>query len=178
MSVLAEHILELHRSLTRARIPHAFGGALALAYCTEQARGTIDIDINVFIEPGDVPRLRSALPKGVRVTATVAKQLVRDGQARALWDRIPVDLFLNTTDFHRQAAARVAWHSFGGQPLPFLACNDLAVFKAFFARTKDWADLEEMQHTGLLDVTAVCSVLAEYLGPDDERIARLRSLPH
>lgn len=178
MSILAEHIVELHRSLARARIPHAFGGALALAFCTEQARGTIDIDINVFIEPDDVPRLRSALPDGVRLTATVAKQLVQDGQARALWDRIPVDLFLNTTDFHRQAAARVTWHSFSGRSLPFLACNDLAVFKAFFARTKDWADLEEMQRAGLLDIVAVSSVLAAYLGPDDERIARLRSLLH
>ncbi len=28
--------------------------------------------------------------------------------------------------------------------LPFLSCPDLAVFKVFFNRTKDWADLEAM----------------------------------
>jgi len=176
MSLLAERIVQLHRSLQHARIPHAFGGALALAYCTEQARGTIDIDVNIFLDVQDIARLRTALPDGVRLTAAISKRLVADGQARVLWDRIPVDLFLNTTDFHRLAAARVVWHRFSGRQLPFLACNDLAVFKAFFSRTKDWADLEEMQRAGVLDIAAVCSVLAEYLGPDDERITRLRAL--
>lgn len=177
MSVLAERIVELHRSLRRVQLPHAFGGALALAYCTEQARGTLDIDVNVFIDVTDIARLRSALPDGVRLTATAGKQLRHDGQARAMWGPIPVDLFLNTTDFHRAAAERVVWHRFAGGELPFLACSDLAVFKAFFNRTKDWADLEAMHSTGLLDIGRVCSVLAEYLGPDDDRITRLRGLP-
>jgi len=52
----------------------------------------------------------------------------------------------------------------------------LAVFKAFFNRTRDWADLEAMRDAGTLDVVAVAGVLVSYLGADDERIARLRSL--
>ena len=176
MSILAERIVELHRALRKAGIPHAFGGALALAYCTEQARATLDIDVNVFIGTGEIPRLRAALPESVRLTDTVRKQLVADGQARILWGQIPLDLFLDTTPFHQAAAERVVWHRFGKLDLPFLCCNDLAVFKAFFARTKDWADLEEVHRVGLLDVDRVCGVLAEYLGPDDERIARLRSI--
>lgn len=177
MSLLAERVLLLHRSLHRSRIPHAFGGALALAYCTQQARGTIDIDLNVFLDAEQVSRLRAALPEGLRISAASARQLETQGQARVLWDKIPVDFFLSTTEFHHQVAARVAWHRFGGKEVPFLACNDLAVFKAFFSRTKDWADLEEMLHVGLLDTPTVCSALAEYLGPDDERITRLRNLP-
>ena len=43
------------------------------------------------------------------------------------------------------AASRARWEDFDGEQLPFLACPDLAVFKAFFSRTRDWADLEEMQ---------------------------------
>jgi hypothetical protein len=50
------------------------------------------------------------------------------------------------------------------------------VFKAFFDRTKDWADLEEMQLAGTLDIEAVAGVLVHYLGPDDPRVARLLSL--
>jgi hypothetical protein len=50
------------------------------------------------------------------------------------------------------------------------------VFKAFFSRTKDWADLEAMAEAGALDVAAVVGVLAAYLGPDDERIERLLAL--
>ena len=57
-----------------------------------------------------------------------------------------------------------------------LAPDDLAVFKAFFDRTKDWADLEEMVTAGTLDVDRAVGVLSRYLGPTDERIERLRGL--
>ena len=64
------------------------------------------------------------------------------------------------------------------QRLPFLSCNDLAVFKAFFNRTKDWADLEEMQTAGTLDISRVAQVIIEMLGADDERVAHLLALPN
>ena len=60
--------------------------------------------------------------------------------------------------------------------MPFLDCADLAVFKAFFNRSKDWLDLQTMLHAGTLDKDAVVRVLTEYLGADDERIDRLRNL--
>ena len=60
--------------------------------------------------------------------------------------------------------------------IPFLSCGDLAVFKAFFNRTKDWADLEEMHTAGTLDLAFVTGVLAEYLGADDERVVSLTKL--
>jgi hypothetical protein len=60
--------------------------------------------------------------------------------------------------------------------LPFLGCQDLAVFKAFFNRTKDWADLEAMHEAGTLDVAGVAGVLATFLGSDDDRISRLLAL--
>ncbi|MGK2957800.1 MAG: hypothetical protein ACSLFB_05250, partial [Acidimicrobiales bacterium] len=43
---LAQKVLALTGTL--GVIPHAFGGALALAYYAE-ARATIDIDLNVFV---------------------------------------------------------------------------------------------------------------------------------
>jgi hypothetical protein len=58
----------------------------------------------------------------------------------------------------------------------FLACNDLAVLKAFFNRTREWADLEEMLAAGTLDLERVLGVLARYLGPRDPRVERMRSL--
>ena len=42
MSQIPEKMLAIHRSLDGAHLPHAFGGALALAWCTERARGTIE----------------------------------------------------------------------------------------------------------------------------------------
>lgn len=173
---LPAKMLAVHACLREARLAHAFGGALALAWCTQQARGTIDLDVNVFVDPEATDEALAALPDEVVATAEDRSLLERDGQARLWWDSTPVDLFLNTTEFHAEVAARVRWEPFAGSELPFLACTDLAVFKAFFDRTKDWADLEAMRDAGTLDVAAVAGVLAVFLGPDDGRVARLLSL--
>ena len=176
MSGIPEKMVAIHRSLLHAGFDHAFGGALALAWCTQQARGTIDVDVNVFVGPDRADDLLAALPSAVAVTDGDRALLARDGQARLWWDRTPLDLFLNTTDFHDRIAARVRWEPFAGTELPFLGCEDLAVFKAFFNRTKHWADLEAMHEAGTLDRAAVAGVLASFLGGDDERIARLLAI--
>jgi len=173
---LPEKMIAVHESLRDAGIDHAFGGALALAWCTQQARGTIDLDVNVFVGPDRTDDTLSALPRGVVATEDDRALLKRDGQARLWWGSTPVDIFLNTTEFHERVATRVRWEPFAGTDLQFLSCEDLAVFKAFFNRTKDWADLEAMRDAGTLDVPTVAGVLASFLGGDDERITRLLSL--
>jgi hypothetical protein len=52
----------------------------------------------------------------------------------------------------------------------------LAVFKVFFDRTKDWADLEAMQEAGTLDAPFVAGVIGHYLGDDDPRLQRLQAI--
>lgn len=173
---LVDKILDLHLALRAADLDHAFGGALALAWCTERARGTIDIDLNVFVDQGDADRFVSALPDAIEVSDVDVERLVRDGQVRLWWESTPLDVFMNTTEFHMQVATRARTELFLGHDVPFLACSDLAVFKAFFNRTKDWADLEEMMTAGTLDIDRVLGVLVRYLGPTDERVTRLRSL--
>jgi hypothetical protein len=173
---IPEKMRAIHRALDEAALPHAFGGALALAWCTERARGTIDIDLNVFVATEHTATVLAALPGDIAWTDDDAVLIARDGQQRLWWDRTPVDLFLNTTDFHERAAARARWEDFDGDSLPFLACSDLAVFKAFFDRTKDWADLEEMHAAGTLDLDLVTGVLVRHLGADDPRLAKLQAL--
>lgn len=174
---LAAKIVAVHEALDRSGIPHAFGGALALAWCTQRARGTIDIDLNVFVEPAGAADVLRSLPREVRRSGTDAATLERDGQIRLWWDETPLDVFLNTTPYHDDLARRTHCEPFAGAEVPFLGCTDLAVFKAFFDRTKDWADLEEMVGAGTLDREAALGILVEYLGPDDPRIVRLRELP-
>lgn len=176
MTSLVERIVAIHRALDAAAVPHAFGGALALAWCTERARGTIDIDVNLFVPHTDADDVLAALPPGIAVTDTDRAHLARDGQTRLWWDTTPVDVFFNTTEFHAAAARRSRVQRFAGADVPFLSCRDLAVFKAFFDRTKDWADLEEMAAAGALDVEAVLGTLVRYLGGDDHRVARVRAL--
>lgn len=173
---LPEKIVAMHEALGAAQLPHAFGGALALAWCTGRARGTIDIDINVFVAAERFNNVFAALPTGVNITADARQIIESDGQVRLWWEQTPVDLFLNTTGFHVQAAQRVRNETFMGREMPFLSCYDLAVFKAFFNRTRDWADLEAMQEAGTLDCNAVTAQLIGMLGMDDERIEKLQAL--
>ena len=176
MTTLPAQIVSIHKALARAQLPHAFGGALALAWCTHRARGTIDIDINVFVDTQYAADVFRALPKKVRRSDADLATLVRDGQVRVWWDSTPLDLFLNTTSLHGEAALRTRWEHFAGESIPFLSCHDVAVFKAFFNRTKDWADIEEMHAAGTLDVSQVTAVLIRYMGVDDERIAHLAAV--
>ena len=173
---LPDQIVALHQALDTANVPHAFGGALALAWCTQRARGTIDIDLNVFVPPELVESVFGSLPPGITWTDGDVAAIHADGQVRLWWDTTPVDVFFNTTDFHEHLAERARYEPFLGVEVPFLACRDLAVFKAFFDRTKDWADLEEMAAAGALDVESVLGVLVHYLGGDDPRVDRIRSL--
>lgn len=168
--------MALHQAMVSFELPHAFGGALALAWCTQRARGTIDIDLNVFVGQERASEFVAALPAGVTHTRDDVATLQRNGQTRLWWDDTPLDAFLNTTEYHVGIARRIHWEPFAGHEVPFLACSDLAVFKAFFNRTRDWADLEEMVAAGTLDRARVLGVLVQYLGTGDERVERLRVL--
>ncbi len=176
MTSLVDKILSCHQALAASDVPYAFGGALALAWCTQAARGTIDIDINLFVPAQMTRHALAALPGEVGWDEGVAQKLQRDTQIRLWWDNTPVDVFLNNTPFHEQVQQRIRWETFGGERVPFLCCNDLAVFKAFFNRTKDWADIEAMYEAGTLDMEQVTGTISSYLGIDDERLIRLQGV--
>jgi hypothetical protein len=173
---ILDAIVELHDGLDAAGIRHAFGGAFALLWCTGEPRTTVDIDLNVFVPPAETQRVLDALPEEVVATDKQVTELKTDGQCRLMFDGIPVDIFLDTTRFHDDVRIHVREHLLVERKLPFLGCNDLAVFKAFFNRRKDWADIEDMLRAGRLDVAYVTGILSEYLGPDDERIRELLAI--
>jgi hypothetical protein len=169
-------MVAISHALVGAQLPHAFGGALALAFCTRDARGTHDIDLNVLVEVEHADRVLQALPPQVTVEDRDRALLRREGQVRLWWGPHPLDLFLDTTEFHAELPVRTRLERFHGAELPFLGCDDLAVFKAFFSRSKDWVDIEEMLRAGTLDVDRVLGVLVRHLGGEDPRIERLRAL--
>lgn len=167
---LTERIVALHAALHGSEIPHAFGGALALAFCTAEPRGTQDIDVNVFLAPGEVERLIDALPAGIAMTDGDRALLARDGQARLWWDATPVDVFMSNHPFHDHAEADRRHVAFAGiERLPVLACQDLAVFKAFFARPKDVVDVATMVSLGSVDLPALERSVGALLGDDEQR---------
>ena|ERR1700722_5355619 len=176
MSLLGQRLLAVHDSLTDAALPHAFGGAIALAYCTEEPRGTRDLDVNVFVDPVRAGEALSALPESVTVSAADVATAARDGQVRVWWKDTPIDVFLDIHQFHAAVAEDVRSVPFEGRTIPVLDCTALAVFKALFDRTKDWADIEAIVDADGLEVQRAVTWLERILGSDSPVVARLKSL--
>ncbi len=100
MSELGDQLLAVHDGLDAAGIPHAIGGAIALAYCVLEPRGTRDVDVNVFVEPQRARDVFAAMPEGVEVSGEALERAERDGQVRLRWGITPIDLFLSVLPFH------------------------------------------------------------------------------
>jgi hypothetical protein len=175
---VADRMLAVHDALRAAGLPHAIGGAIALGYCTLEARGTQDVDVNVFVAPSRTREVLAALPDGVRVTARDLEVAERDGQVRLLWDATPIDVFFSVLPFHDEVERNIRHVSFGDRTIPVLDCTGLAVFKAMFARPRDWVDLEAMVEARSLDVDEAMRWVREMVGDDPrvERLAELRAL--
>jgi hypothetical protein len=62
---------------------------------------------------------------------------------------------------------------FADARIPVLGPVELAVLKAMFDRTRDWADLEAMVTAGTLDVDAVRASLETMVDGGDPRLGRL-----
>ncbi|TMK24950.1 MAG: nucleotidyltransferase family protein [Actinobacteria bacterium] len=175
---VADRMLAVHDALRAAGLPHAIGGAIALGYCTLEARGTQDVDINVFVSPSRTREVFAALPDGVRVTARDLQLAERDGQVRLLWHATPIDVFFSVLPFHDEVERNIRHVSFGDRTIPVLDCTDLAVFKALFARPRDWVDIEAMVEARSLDVDEAMRWVREMVGDDPrvEQLAGLRAL--
>jgi hypothetical protein len=173
---LSSKILAIDDTLRDQEVPHAFGGALALAFHVEEPRGTRDIDVNVFRPPAAAAAAFAALPAEVTWSPADLAAVDRDGQVRLFWGETPVDLFFSTAEFHDQAAAHSVEVPFAGATIPVLGADELLVFKALFDRRKDWADIEEMVKAEAVDVHQAMGWLVDLLGVDDDRVTRLRDL--
>jgi hypothetical protein len=176
VSSLAEKIVALHTAFALADLPHAFGGALALAFHVGEPRGTRDVDVNVFVGGDRATEVFGALPDAVAHDERDRDEVATRGQVRVFWDETPVDLFLSTHPFHAEAQAHIVDVPFEGTTIPVLDATDLTVFKAFFDRTRDWADIEAMLEADTVDAPRALGWLVDMLGPGDPRVARLADL--
>lgn len=181
MSII-DLVIEVDAHLDEAGMPHAFGGALALAYIVEP-RGTVDVDLNVF----------RAVTESSVVLAVFDEIGMRPERPRTEWnpaagirlrrdaDSFPVDLFLSLDDeSYAEIERRCVRRKFGPseKPLPFLSAEDLTIFKLSFGRDKDWVDLRQIARAvPSLDVSYIERQLLAMRGPHMyPRLARLRRL--
>jgi hypothetical protein len=176
---LDEKVVLLERAFRGVPIPHAFGGAIALAYYATP-RGTQDVDINLFVPARHLDRVLGALsPLGVGPASERIQHLAeRDEQVRVDWDGTPLDLFFSYDALHESCRERRRQVAFPGQSLTILSAEDLAIFKVLFSREKDWRDLAEMLFAQgeQFDLAYAADWLERILAQGDDRLARFQAL--
>lgn len=178
-----ELIVSVHDHLDRGGIAHAFGGALALGYVAEP-RGTVDIDVNVFVPTARLDEVSAALePAGFRPPGEVATGPPVAGiRFTHTSEPFPLDVFPSLDERYTDVEQRVVHHPFGrgDDVLPFLSAEDLCVFKLAFNRPRDWVDLAAIARARPdLDLDVVSDLLVALHGPTmHPRLARFRALLH
>ena len=177
---LIELTLEVHDHLERNGIPHAFGGALALAYVADP-RGTADIDCNVFVPVERIDVVLDALaPVGLVPENGLDEWMPSAGLRLRSPDRpFPVDLFPSLDERYEEIRARCTSQPLGPsrRTIPVLSADDLAVFKLSFGRPKDWVDLRVMATSATLDLDYIERQVVGLRGPSmHPRVARLRAI--
>ncbi len=173
---LVDKVVQLSGALRRARVPHAFGGALAFAYYGEP-RATVDIDLNLFVGTARYERVMEVLgPLGV-AWARNAGALERDGQARLWWGRTPLDLFFSYDPLHDAMRRMTRTVPFADTTIAILGPEHLLTTKVVFDRAKDWIDIEQMLvAVPALDLAEAHGWLQRLLGRDDQRVRHLHDL--
>jgi hypothetical protein len=171
---LPDKVLAVDGALTD--VPHAFGGALALAYHAEP-RATVDIDVNVFVPAEEADRVLVPLADiGVDV-AGASSTVVRDRQVRVMWGHTPIDLFFASDRFHDAADRGAVSVPFADGVIRVLSAEHLTVCKVVFDRPRDWVDIEAMRTLGTsIDVAEVLRWVGRIAGDDDPRYERIAAL--
>ncbi|MSP63650.1 MAG: hypothetical protein EXR72_25560 [Myxococcales bacterium] len=116
--------------LEAAGFPYAIGGALAYGFWGA-ARGTHDVDLNLFLPPDRIAAALDVLvAAGLLIDRAAALSTAEQrGDARGLVGSVPVDLFVDSIPLHAEAARRVVRVSLLGRPAWILSAEDLTVFK-------------------------------------------------
>ena len=173
-----ELAVEVSGFLRAAGIDHAVGGALALGFYAEP-RGTLDVDLNIFVDADEPGEALDALSAGGisidhdHAVATIASR----GDLFLRHRGCRLDLFFNSIPFHASVSRRTREVHLLGARVPILAPEDLIVLKLLFHRHKDVVDIERIVAAGpVLDWAYIRHWLIECVGDDDARMATLNTL--
>ena len=87
---------------------------------------------------------------------------------------MPIDIF-SSVPFHEEVQKSIRQVISWAERSPSSAAL-LAVFKAMFDRTQDWADIEAMVGKDSIDIDDVIGWVARMAGPESPRLKRLEQL--
>ena len=170
---------QLAAALEERQCDYALGVAIALGYWGEP-RGTVDVDVTVFLPPNQPSRCVRLLQElGCEVNSSQAiRSLQEHGFCETRFQGLRVDVFLPTLPFYEDARQRRRRVPLGRQSVTIWDAEALCVFKMMFFRRKDVADVEQIlriqgEH---LDRHWVRARLEEIYGRHDPRLAQWQEL--
>lgn len=179
VSDIEGRLLSITREFQKAQIPHAIGGAIALAFYSEP-RATADLDVNIFLHPDQKEVVLSILSSIIKIDDrdAVASSIDQNAQTRIRWNDTPIDLFFSNTPFHDSCADRIRWADYLTEEVPILSPEDLIIYKIAYDRPQDWLDVGKMvTFCGAnLDKDYIRKWIYDIFNPDDRRVARLEAL--
>lgn len=166
--------IHIAQALEQHGVPYAIGGALAYGQYGIP-RATNDVDVNVFVESGELDTVFAALrPLGVSIDETAARLAAdREGLIVLRLADFRLDVFTPSIDFSWEAGRTRVQHTVDGISVWFLSAEALCVFKLLFFRGKDVVDLERLiaVQGRAIDAAYVRAQVATMLGEDDPRVA-------
>ena len=167
-------VTQIAQALERARIPYAFGGAIALAYYAA-CRGTEDIDINVFLPIAKADRLLAVLAR-LGVAEATGHDDAPTCQLLLRWEHTPIHVFFSYDPFHESCRARARRVPFADGEISVLSAEDITLFKVIYDRPKDRSEVREVLlcMSERMDVAYSLEWLDRLLGSDDARVIVFR----
>ncbi|MBI2891166.1 MAG: hypothetical protein HYY13_10335 [Nitrospirae bacterium] len=171
-SALARKLVD---ALVESGIEYALGGALAYGYWAPP-RGTIDVDLTLFLDPPDWPRgvgvLRQA---GCEVDPKRTLEGAKDrGDVRLWCEGMRVDVYFPSLDFYGSVRRRRVTKTLEDRDVKILSAEDLSTLKALFNRGKDWVDIERMlaAQGASFDRSYVRDWIVRLVGEEDDRVLK------
>jgi len=122
-------VAALHEQLEQAGIPHAFGGAFALAYYGAP-RLTSDIDVNVF-------------------------EAAQVSDVKFNWEGTSVHFFFSCDPLHEAMEREIREVPLGDGTIPLVSPEHLIIRKTLLGRPKDHQDIEAVLAATPVDRVAI-----------------------
>jgi len=169
----------LAAALDQQPCEYAVGEAIALG-CWSQPRGTIDVDLTLFLPPDDILgclRIFDAI--GVEYDPEETERILVDqGFCRVQFAGRVLDVFFPTTEFYAIAKGRRVDVQLRTRSVKIWDAETLCVFKMMFFRRKDLADVEQLLRSqgDQLDVQWIDRHIEAMYGKRDPRVSTWREI--
>jgi hypothetical protein len=166
---------QLAAALDSEGCDYAIGGAIALGFWG-QPRGTVDVDVTLFLPPEGVSEcVRTLQSIGCAFSSDDAiVSLNEHGYCQVEFHGRRLDVFLPLIPFYEEARQRRQVVRLANQRVNVWDAETLCVFKLMFFRLKDLADAEDVLRVqgDRLDIGWVRRQIVEIYGERDPRVVR------